>query len=162
MYRALNQSSKQEFTAKRFISSYREAEAVATQRSLLPGSPNGSSSSGCDPDRLGAGDGQNDRLRPGRRGTSSCPQPKGESPGIRLWSSQACAAESIWRTESNWPRGRRSSPPTAPRWRRGRPPLAPTRWAAPRSTSPAKSEPPKPRSYQRSPALASPPIPRSG
>ncbi len=46
MYRALNQSSKQKFTAKRFISFYREAEAVATQRSLLPGSPNGSSSSG--------------------------------------------------------------------------------------------------------------------
>jgi penicillin-binding protein A len=46
MYKALNPASKRAITRKAFTSAYREAEAVATQRSLEAGPPRGSTSAG--------------------------------------------------------------------------------------------------------------------
>ena len=46
MYEALNPASKRMITASKFIAAYRGAETIATQRSLLPGSPSGSTSTG--------------------------------------------------------------------------------------------------------------------
>ena len=89
--------------------------------------------------RPGADRRRDRRLRPGRGATSSCPTPTAASPGTRASSSPACGRASTSKAGSSWRRGRRSSPPTARPGRRRRPRRANTRWAAPRSTSPAKS-----------------------
>ena len=161
MYRELNEASRRSVGEDEFAKAYREAAEVATLRTLEVHSPGDPDSENGSDDGPGADRSRHGGLRRRRAPTSTSPMPTAASPGTRASSSPASNPASTSKTGSTWRRERRSSPATGRRSPKARPKPANTRWAAPRSTSPAKSAKPQKKTSRRSPGRASPPARRS-
>ena len=161
MHSELDSTAQQQYTAADLRSAYLDAQQTATLRTIDPGATQGpDSSSGRKVVTVPIGIGtvafghvDADLELPFADGGIAW-DPHLVFPGLRAASSS--------KTRSNWRTAARSSPATAPAGRRARRRPANTRWAAPRSTSPAKSARPKPPTCRRSPGRASRPEPRSG
>ena len=153
MYGELNEASRARVDRKEFEAAYREAEQMATARTLDAGSA-GDADRDATPARSSRSRStvEHRRLRRRSKPSSSCPSPTAAiewDPSLvfpGLTQGEELAADVELRRTGADPRPRRDAA-----GRRARPKNANTRSAAPRSTSPAKSAKPPKKNW---PALA--------